>query len=57
MLGKRRSRRQWDDQVDMTRFVTGAQKTERHHIEAAFDTCLKTAKLTIEGFRNSTSDD
>ena len=41
----------------MTRFVTGAQKTERHHIEAAFDICLKTAKLTIEGFRNSTSDD
>jgi hypothetical protein len=34
--------------VDITRFVTGAQKTERHHVETAFDVCLETAKLVIK---------
>jgi hypothetical protein len=36
--------------------VTGAQKTESHHVEAAFDICLETAKLAIEEFVNSNSD-
>ena len=40
----------------MTRFVTGAQKTERCHVEAAFDICLETAKLAIQEFRNRVFD-
>jgi len=42
--------------ADINRFVTGAQKTERHHIETAFDICLETAKLAIEEFTVSKSD-
>lgn len=41
--------------VDITRFVTGAQKTERHHIEGAFDICLETAKVAIQEFTESKS--
>lgn len=39
--------------ANITRFVTGAQKTERHHVETAFDICLQTAKLAIKEFRES----
>ena len=35
--------------------MTGAQKTERHHVEAAFDICLDTAKLMIKEFKESNS--
>ena len=33
--------------------MTGAERTERHHVEAAFVICLETAKLTITEFRKS----
>ena len=45
-----------DGRADITRFVTGAQKTERYHVEAAFDICLETAKLAIREFKNRMSD-
>lgn len=41
------------DGVHCVRFVTGAQKTERHHVETAFDICLETAKLMIKEFKES----
>lgn len=37
----------------MTRFVTGAEKTEHTHVEAAFIVCLETAKLVIAESRES----
>lgn len=51
--GKGRRRRTKVLQVDITRFVTGAEKTERCHIEAAFVVCLEVAKLAITEFRES----
>ena len=45
-----------DDRVDGNRFVTGAQKTERRHVETAFEICVKTARLAIQEFRNSMLD-
>jgi len=32
------------------RFAVGAQRTERNHVEAAFDICLETARLAIKEF-------
>jgi len=42
--------------VHCIRFVTGAQKTEPYHVEAAFGICLETAKLTIQEFMVSKLD-
>lgn len=42
-----------EDEVNINRFVTGAQKTERHHVETAFDICLETAKLTVRELEES----
>lgn len=39
--------------VNITRFVTGAQRTEPRHIETAFEVCLETAKLAIQEFAES----
>ena len=36
--------------ANFPRFVVGAQKTERAHVEAAFEICLETAKLAIKEF-------
>ena len=45
-----------DDRIDSNRFVTGAQKTERYHVERAFEICAETARLTMQEFRNSMLD-
>ena len=42
--------------VNITRFVTGAEKTQRHHVEAAFVICLETAELVVAEFRESKLD-
>ena len=42
--------------ANITRFVTGALKTEPSHIETAFEVCLETAKLAIQEFMKSKSD-
>ena len=39
--------------LSITRFVTGAQKTERYHVEKAFTTCLNTAKLAKKEYTES----
>lgn len=39
--------------IDFSRFVVGAQKTERSHVEAAFGICLETAKLAVKEFMES----
>lgn len=36
--------------------MTGAEKTQRHHVEAAFIICLETAELVVTGFRESMLD-
>jgi len=42
--------------IHCIRFVTGAQKTERRHVETAFEICVKMARLAIQEFRNSMLD-
>ena len=56
VLGKRRRRRTKELWLDTARFVTGAEKTEGHHVEAAFAIRLETAELVITEFRESRLD-
>lgn len=41
------------DGIQRIRFVTGAQKTERCHVGAAFDICIEAAKIAIREFMGS----
>ena len=41
-----------DDRIDDNRCVTGAQKTERGHVDKVFEICVKTARLAMQEFRS-----